>query len=129
MVVVVPLANWSLELTWILTAITDTIAWSSFQLEPFQKLFRQDMLIAALFRNFLLAERVMWENGCRVVSQPALPSVTNHPLWDYWDYTLDIVLTNLHTLLTHKGSLFQLSRNDFFRPTSMKHNCGHLGLS
>jgi hypothetical protein len=38
------------ELTWIFTAITDTIAWSSFPLDIFQKLFRQDMLIAALFR-------------------------------------------------------------------------------
>ena len=48
------------ELNWIFTAITDTIAWNTLPTrDTFQKLFRQDLLVAFLFRNFLLAERIM----------------------------------------------------------------------
>jgi hypothetical protein len=41
--------------------------------ELFQKLFRQDLLVASLFRNFLLAERVMRSYDCTPVSSPKLP--------------------------------------------------------
>ncbi len=51
------------ELNWIFTAITDTIAWNVLDSELFQKLFRQDLLVASLFRNFLLAERIMKSLG------------------------------------------------------------------
>ena len=47
------------ELNWIFTAITDTIAWNVLPRPLFQQLFRQDLLLASLFRNFLLAERIM----------------------------------------------------------------------
>ena len=62
------------ELNWIFTAITDTIAWNTLPRTLFQKLFRQDLLVASLFRNFLLAERVMRSYDCTPVSQPSLPS-------------------------------------------------------
>ena len=39
------------ELNWIFTAITDTIAWNTLPRETFQKLFRQDLLVASLFRS------------------------------------------------------------------------------
>ena len=42
------------ELNWIFTAVTDTIAWNSLPKDIFQRLFRQDLLVASLFRNFLL---------------------------------------------------------------------------
>ncbi len=38
------------ELVWIFTAITDTIAWDTLPFSMFQKLFRQDLLVASLFR-------------------------------------------------------------------------------
>ena len=62
------------ELNWIFTAITDTIAWNTLPRTLFQKLFRQDLLVASLFRNFLLAERVMRSYDCTPVSQPSLPA-------------------------------------------------------
>eukprot|EP00708_Paratrimastix_pyriformis_P004180 GAFH01003019.1.p1 GENE.GAFH01003019.1~~GAFH01003019.1.p1 ORF type:complete len:323 (-),score=89.50 GAFH01003019.1:7-975(-) len=52
------------ELNWIFTAITDTIAWNTCPPDLFQKLFRQDLLLAALFRHFLLAERIMRTANC-----------------------------------------------------------------
>ena len=39
------------ELNWIFTAITDTIAWNTLPRDTFQKLFRQDLLVASLFRQ------------------------------------------------------------------------------
>jgi regulator-associated protein of mTOR len=38
------------ELNWIFTAITDTIAWTTLPSKTFQKMFRQDLLVASLFR-------------------------------------------------------------------------------
>ena len=69
------------ELNWIFTAVTDTIAWNSLPKDIFQRLFRQDLLVASLFRNFLLAERIMRSYGCHVCSRPALPPMFDHRLW------------------------------------------------
>lgn len=38
------------ELNWIFTAITDTIAWNVLPSPLFQRLFRQDLLVASMFR-------------------------------------------------------------------------------
>lgn len=56
------------QLNWIFTAITDTIAWNVLPSDLFHKLFRNDLLVAALFRNFLLAERVLRAYNCHPVS-------------------------------------------------------------
>jgi regulator-associated protein of mTOR len=45
------------QLNWVFTAITDTIAWNVLESALFHRLFRNDLLIAAMFRNFLLAVR------------------------------------------------------------------------
>lgn len=42
------------ELNWIFTAITDTIAWTTLPSKTFQKMFRQDLLVASLFRYVIL---------------------------------------------------------------------------
>ncbi|CAL8124186.1 unnamed protein product [Orchesella dallaii] len=83
------------ELNWIFTAITDTIAWNILPRALFQKLFRQDLLVASLFRNFLLAERIMRSYDCTPVSSPKLPPTSHHPMWHAWDYALDQCLSQL----------------------------------
>ncbi|XP_059163901.1 regulatory-associated protein of mTOR-like isoform X2 [Physella acuta] len=83
------------ELNWIFTAITDTIAWNSLPRELFQKLFRQDLLVASLFRNFLLAERIMRSYNCIPISNPKLPSTHQHTMWQAWDLALDLCLQQL----------------------------------
>jgi regulator-associated protein of mTOR len=87
------------ELNWIFTAVTDTIAWSSFDKDIFNKLFRQDLLVAALFRNFLLAQRIMTTYHCTPMSIPELPTTHNHPLWHSWDLAVDACLAQLPDLL------------------------------
>lgn len=51
------------ELHWTFTAIMDAIAWNSLPSALFRKLFRQDLLVASLFRNFLLADRILRQEG------------------------------------------------------------------
>lgn len=88
------------ELNWIFTAITDTIAWTSLPRPLFNKLFRHDLMIAALFRNFLLAKRVMPWYNCHPISDPELPaSIATHPLWNSWDLAMDEVLSKLVNVL------------------------------
>lgn len=89
------------ELNWIFTAITDTIAWTSLPRPLFKKLFRHDLMVAALFRNFLLAKRIMPWYNCHPVSDPELPdTICNHPMWKSWDLALDEVLSKLVNDLT-----------------------------
>lgn len=87
------------ELNWIFTAITDTIAWTTFSREIFTRLYRCDLLIASLFRNFLLAERIMKDYHCTPHTYPALPPTNTHPLWATWDLAVDTCLRQLPDLL------------------------------
>lgn len=90
------------ELNWIFTAITDTIAWNTLPRELFQTLFRQDLLVASLFRNFLLADRILRSYDCTPVSSPALPQTFRHPMWAAWDLALDVALSQLPDILANK---------------------------
>ncbi|PFH49822.1 hypothetical protein AMATHDRAFT_178237 [Amanita thiersii Skay4041] len=87
------------ELNWIFTAITDTIAWTTFPRDLFTRLYRCDLLIASLFRNFLLAERIMKNYHCTPHTYPPLPPTNTHPLWATWDLAVDTCLRQLPDLL------------------------------
>lgn len=104
------------ELNWIFTAITDTIAWNLLPRRTFKKLFRQDLMVAALFRNFLLSERIMRSNGCHPMSVPALPETHNHPLWQAWDLTIEIALAQLPAMIAAEegGPAYEYKHSDFF---------------
>jgi regulator-associated protein of mTOR len=92
------------ELNWIFTSVTDTIAWLVLPRDLFRRLFRHDLLVAALFRNFLLAERIMRNYNCTPRSEPPLPATYNHPLWDSWDATVEACLNQLPLLIRAEAS-------------------------
>lgn len=96
------------ELNWIFTAITDTIAWNTLPRELFQRLFRQDLLVASLFRNFLLAERILRSHDCTPVSLPELPPCHRHAMWKAWDLVVDLALQQLPDILEHQAPYRQL---------------------
>ncbi|KAJ2540607.1 Target of rapamycin complex 1 subunit kog1, partial [Coemansia sp. RSA 1853] len=87
------------ELCWILTAITDTIAWCTLPRSLFHKLFREDATVASLFRNFILANRILRHYNMRPQSRPAIPASHTHPLWESLDYEIDMCLKQLPRLL------------------------------
>ncbi|KAG7576530.1 WD40 repeat [Arabidopsis thaliana x Arabidopsis arenosa] len=97
------------ELNWIFTAVTDTIAWNVLPHELFQRLFRQDLLVASLFRNFLLAERIMRSANCNPISHPMLPPTHQHHMWDAWDMAAEICLSHLPQLVLDPTAEFQPS--------------------
>ena len=92
------------ELNWIFTAITDTIAWDVLPRNLFQKLYRQDLLVASLFRNFLLADRIMRTYDCTPVSHPRLPKTYHHPMWRAWDMVVDLCLSQLVDILEDRAT-------------------------
>ncbi|XP_048319912.1 regulatory-associated protein of TOR 1 isoform X1 [Ziziphus jujuba] len=97
------------ELNWIFTAVTDTIAWNVLPHDLFQRLFRQDLLVASLFRNFLLAERIMRSANCSPISHPMLPPTHQHHMWDAWDMAAEMCLSQLPSLVEDPNAEFQPS--------------------
>ncbi|KAF7731549.1 hypothetical protein EC973_009313 [Apophysomyces ossiformis] len=106
------------ELNWIFTAVTDTIAWCVLQDQPelFKRLFRQDLTVASMFRNFLLAERIMRSYQCTPMSTPKLPKTHDHPMWHAWDLAVDMCLFQLPAMLAAEagGPAYQYQSSTFF---------------
>jgi regulator-associated protein of mTOR len=104
------------ELNWIFTAITDTIAWNSLPKPLFKKLFRQDLMVAALFRNYLLAQRIMRVYHCHPVSHPEIPQTHDHPLWRSWDLAVELILAQLPELQAEarQEKEYTYKHSDFF---------------
>jgi regulator-associated protein of mTOR len=105
------------ELNWIFTAITDTIAWTTLPRPLFRKFFRQDLMVAALFRNFLLSQRIMGAYNCHPQSYPELPDTHQHPLWESWDLAVEMALAQLPMLEEKEQGLrpdYEFQNSSFF---------------
>ncbi|KAI2512997.1 Raptor N-terminal CASPase like domain [Fragilaria crotonensis] len=83
------------DLNWIFTSVTDSIAWNILPKPLFQRLFRQDLMVASLFRNFLLADRILRSLNCSPQSFPLSSRSLRSPLWQAWDLACETCLCGL----------------------------------
>lgn len=72
--------------------------------------------VAALFRNFLLAQRIMPVYNCHPQSYPELPDTRQHPLWESWDLAVDMALQQLPMLerKENEGIDYEYVNSTFF---------------
>lgn len=102
------------EVDWLLTVVTETIAWEITHDGLFRTLFRQDDALRDLGKGYILSQvpamhvvgrsrvltscfrqRVMRALDCTPVSYPSIPSGHLHPLWRIWDAALDDFLDQI----------------------------------
>ncbi|KAJ3433118.1 regulatory-associated protein of mtor [Anaeramoeba flamelloides] len=103
------------ELKQIFISITECIAWSTLPNDLFQKLYRQDLLVATLFQNYLLAERIMKSYNCTPVTIPVIPETYKHELWNSWDFVVDTCLSRINSNQNQNQSLIKsINLNDPF---------------
>ncbi|KAF4652602.1 hypothetical protein FOL47_011001 [Perkinsus chesapeaki] len=92
------------QLNSVFTSITNSIAWSSLRAETYEILFRQDAVLASLFRNYLLAQRLLSLVGVSSVSRPQLPDCSQHPLWEAWDFVLESSILHVVASEANRGA-------------------------
>uniref|UniRef100_A0A183E0K9 Regulatory-associated of TOR 1 n=1 Tax=Gongylonema pulchrum TaxID=637853 RepID=A0A183E0K9_9BILA len=80
-----------------------------------------DLVLSSVFRSFVLADRIMCDNHCHVVSQPAIPSVHGHPLWSAWDYTIDLCLSQMQDFSLQREKFWVIERDIYFSRSSVRH--------
>lgn len=86
--------------------------------------------MASLFRNYLLAERILRANGCQPVSSPALPVLAEHPLWNAWDHSLDVCLSYLRSQNNNGDKTVQQAARDLtLSRTTLKQQRKQLPIS
>ena len=76
------------------------MAWTTFFRDIFTKIYRCDSLIASLFRNSLLAQRITKSYPCPPHFFPAFAPTNAHPLWAMWDLAVHTCLRQLLDLLS-----------------------------
>ena len=72
-----------------LNALLDTICFDS-QEPSLYEAYTLDPTLAALFRGFALAQRVMLSFNIHCSSVPALRPMADHKLWSVWDTAIDL---------------------------------------
>jgi len=87
--------------TTLLNVFTESIALDSLDREKYYFLFRGHSVISSLWRNFILAQRLMKLYGITVQSIPDIPDLTHHPLWDVFEYSLCFCLTDSVSSFSH----------------------------
>ncbi|KAK8857880.1 hypothetical protein M9Y10_012976 [Tritrichomonas musculus] len=97
-----------------LTVITDAIASDYVKPKFFFQMFRNDHVVGTIFRRFILAQYLLKEYEVHPISNPSLPDMTKHQMWQEWEASLDIwISSNLTIPPSFCSSYFQRVSNFF----------------
>ena len=96
-----------------LLAIIDTICFSSFSTEDYNKFILTDPTVSNITKGFILACRLLSFFSVHPISIPALPSTANHEMWRYWDLALDQAQTNPANIFPFVFSQFEVLFSNF----------------
>lgn len=109
------------DLQEMLTIITDAIASDYVKPKFFFQMFRHDKLVGTIFRRFILAQYLLREYEVHPISNPSLPDMTKHRMWQEWEASIDIwVASNLTVPPSFCASYF--SRVSSFFTTAVQSN-------
>jgi hypothetical protein len=75
----------------LLELFAETIALDSLPIELFYQLFRANSRVAALWRRFLLAQRLMKRFGLHTQSIPEMPDMSEHHMWQQFEYAVMMI--------------------------------------
>lgn len=107
------------DLQEMLTVITDAIASDYVKPKFFFQMFRHDKLVGTLFRRFILAQYLLREYEVHPISNPSLPDMTKHQMWQEWEASIDIwVASNLTVPPSFCQSYFNRVSNFFITALS-----------
>ena len=89
-----------------------------------------DILVGNLFRNFLLAERIMKDYQCTPHTYPPLPPTKTHPLWAAWDLAVESCLMQLPDLIgAHPNRPFAPQSNQMVQNAQEKATANIMGAA
>lgn len=78
----------------ILNCVTDAIISDFVKPKFFFLIFRHEKLVGTFFRHFILAQYLLYDFDVHPISNPTLPDMTQHQLWQQWTSTIDIWITS-----------------------------------
>lgn len=97
-----------------LVVVIDAIASDYVKPKFFFQMFRHDKLVGTMFRRFILAQYLLREYEIHPISNPSLPDMTKHQLWQEWEASIDIwVASNLTVPPSFCSNYFQRVSNFF----------------
>lgn len=73
----------------LLESVAEAIAVDGISSELYNKYFKIDPTTSNLFRNFIIAQNLLYKFRMHPVSIPELPDLSQHPLWKQWSLLLD----------------------------------------
>lgn len=84
-----------------LSAILDSIAFSTLPPHIFQQMFNSDSSLREISKGFILATRILEYSNIHTVSLPQFPPTADAPQWGLWDLFLDSITSGPES--TEKG--------------------------
>lgn len=96
-----------------LSAILDSIAFSTLPPHIFQQMFNSDSSLREISKGFILATRILEYSNIHTVSIPKFPPTADAPQWGLWDLFLDSLTSGAESAEKGIKSIFEEIKTTF----------------